>query len=116
MARRADPVVVRPDGTVGSARPRPPTRAPDLEVLLAKLRPAFHADALCRMTPSVNFFPERGESAEPAKAICAECPVIGACRAWALREGSHLVGVWGGLSARERRRRGSMAEPAADAA
>lgn len=42
-------------------------------------------------------------SAEPAKAICVECPVREACleHAITVRE-KH--GVWGGLTARERRR------------
>jgi len=47
-----------------------------LEVLLemvARSRPAWHADAACLEHPEVNFFPGRGESLAPAKAICAGC-------------------------------------------
>ncbi len=45
-----------------------------------------------------------------AKAVCGHCPVIGACRGWALatREPS---GIWGGLS--EQERRALLARPAA---
>ncbi len=63
--------------------------------------------ALCRgVDPSV-FHPADEEenefSAEPAKAICFQCPVREACleHAIGVRE-KH--GVWGGLTARERRR------------
>ena len=63
--------------------------------------------ALCRgVDPSV-FHPADEEenefSAEPAKAICFQCPVREACleHAIAVRE-KH--GIWGGLTARERRR------------
>ena len=28
-----------------------------------------------KLHPSIDFFPERGQSTEPAKAVCAECPV-----------------------------------------
>jgi WhiB family redox-sensing transcriptional regulator len=38
-----------------------------------------------------------------AKAVCRECPVRDECLAYALDHREH-DGVWGGLSARERRR------------
>lgn len=54
------------------------------------------------LDPAV-FFPESEESAEEAKAICAECPVRIACLEHALA--SHeRDGVWGGATERERRR------------
>jgi hypothetical protein len=48
------------------------------------------------------FFPGRGESAEPARKICAGCPVRQACLDYAL---SHAIthGIWGGLTERDRR-------------
>lgn len=54
------------------------------------------------LDPSI-FFPESEELAEEAKSICAECSVRIACleHALALREKD---GVWGGTTARERRR------------
>lgn len=69
---------------------------------------AWQLEAACRgMASSVFFHPwnERGptrlEREERAKAICAECPVIEACRthAIAVREN---YGVWGGLTEDER--------------
>lgn len=36
-----------------------------------------------------------------AKRICADCPVIQACRGWALDK-HEMYGVWGGLSESER--------------
>jgi hypothetical protein len=48
------------------------------------------------------FFPGRGESAEPARQICASCPVRQPCLDYAL---SHAIthGIWGGLTERDRR-------------
>lgn len=74
-----------------------------LELLTA--RPAWHADALCHEPhPEVTWFPTKGESPEPAKAICRSCLVVGECRAWALDQDANLHGVWGGLSQLDRRR------------
>jgi WhiB family redox-sensing transcriptional regulator len=64
-----------------------------------------HAE--CRGVDPGIFHPDDEEendfSAEAAKAICSECPVREACleHAITVRE-KH--GVWGGLTARERRR------------
>jgi WhiB family redox-sensing transcriptional regulator len=55
-----------------------------------------------RLALGVNFFPERGESAAKAKAICAACAVRQPCLEFALRT-NVSCGVWGGLSGRERR-------------
>jgi hypothetical protein len=48
------------------------------------------------------FFSERGESAWPARQVCASCPVCEPCLEYAL---SNRIthGIWGGLSERERR-------------
>lgn len=48
------------------------------------------------------FFPERGGDTAAAKAICAECPVMLACREYAVPHPG-LVGIWGGTSSRQRR-------------
>lgn len=40
---------------------------------------------------------------EAAKRVCARCPVISECLAWALRTGQ-TSGVWGGTGERERAR------------
>ena len=48
------------------------------------------------------FFPGRGESAEPARQICARCPVRQPCLDYAISHGiTH--GIWGGLAERDRR-------------
>ncbi len=58
--------------------------------------------AACRGFDLDLFFPERGESAEPARQVCARCPVRQPCLDFAV---SNRIthGVWGGLAERERR-------------
>lgn len=60
------------------------------------------SDALCAQTDPEVFFPEKGESPEPAKSVCAECDVAAECLRYAL---DHRIqwGVWGGVSYRKRR-------------
>ena len=58
--------------------------------------------ALCREIGHELFFPEKGESAEPAKQVCAKCPVRRECLEDALATGARY-GVLGGKSERERR-------------
>ena len=58
--------------------------------------------AACRGLDLGVFFPERGESAEPARQVCAACPVRQPCLDYAMTNRiSH--GIWGGLTERERR-------------
>ena len=58
--------------------------------------------AACRGADLDLFFPERGESAEPARQVCARCPVRQPCLDYAVT--NRIVhGVWGGLTGRERR-------------
>jgi WhiB family transcriptional regulator, redox-sensing transcriptional regulator len=61
--------------------------------------------ARCRgMDPQVFHPPEDDESAEEAaKAICEICPVREPCLEYAIST-REKEGVWGGLTARERRR------------
>jgi hypothetical protein len=74
----------------------------DLFEILTK-RPAWHADAACRETPAVNFFPDRGEPVGPALAVCAGCLVRSECRAYALGQPlAEVQGVWGGTTGRSR--------------
>jgi WhiB family redox-sensing transcriptional regulator len=49
------------------------------------------------------FFPERGASTKEAKAVCRGCVVREDCLEHALTN-SEKFGIWGGMSARERRR------------
>ncbi len=73
--------------------------------LIAKHRPAWHRDALCREFPEISWFPERGEPVRPAREICGRCLVAGECRA---AGASEVHGIWGGLSINQRRgRRGT---------
>ena len=62
----------------------------------------------CRELPSEMFFhpdgergPRRRNRENSAKAICASCPVIAACRTHALTM-SEPYGVWGGLTEDDR--------------
>jgi WhiB family redox-sensing transcriptional regulator len=64
---------------------------------------AFMALGACRGVDPDLFFPDRGESLEPAKRICSECVVRDECLEHALASGERF-GVWGGTSERERRR------------
>ena len=59
--------------------------------------------AACLGVPTDLFFPARGDSAAEAKQICADCPVIGECREWALRQGPQLIGVYAALTGKDRR-------------
>ena len=60
---------------------------------------SWHQNAACRTIPTRVFYPEKGVNAQPAKAVCARCPVRAQCEA----EGAHEPhGVWGGASPAER--------------
>src|SRR5918999_4911580 len=68
----------------------------------------WRAAAACRLADTSLFFgPERELVGarrlreQQAKAICATCPVIEPCRAYALVH-REPYGVWGGLTERER--------------
>ncbi len=58
--------------------------------------------AACRDSEVDMFFPASEDDAEPAKAICAQCPVRYECLDWAIRTRQDY-GVWGGLTESERR-------------
>ncbi len=59
--------------------------------------------AACRGVDPDVFYPATDEEAEPAKAICAVCPVRSACLEYALVN-RERDGVWGGATEKERRR------------
>lgn len=59
--------------------------------------------AACTKADQAIFFPPKGASVGPAKMICATCPVLEECRAYALMTNTKH-GIWGGMSERERRR------------
>ncbi|HVE93844.1 MAG TPA: WhiB family transcriptional regulator [Acidimicrobiales bacterium] len=59
--------------------------------------------AACKGIDPEIFFPVSEEDAEPAKEICAECPVRESCLEHALAH-REREGIWGGFTERERRR------------
>lgn len=66
--------------------------------------------ALCRTAdPDLFFHPdeERGTARrirqQRARQVCSECPVLEACRAFALDSQQHY-GIWGGLTEEDRRK------------
>jgi WhiB family redox-sensing transcriptional regulator len=71
---------------------------------------SWRMHAACRTVDTALFFGGDGERQRArrrrerrAKAVCATCPVLLPCRAYALvRREAH--GVWGGLSERDRAR------------
>ena len=70
--------------------------------LLTNQRESWLADALCAQVDPDLWFPEPGQSSEPAKRICRECPVRVQCEQRAIDNGE-LHGVWGAASTTERR-------------
>ncbi|MFG2357328.1 WhiB family transcriptional regulator [Streptomyces sp. NPDC048521] len=74
--------------------------------------------AACRSEDPELFFPisEDGASRlqiEQARRICRRCPVQLECRTWALRNREY-EGVWGGLTAMQRRALSGMRSAEAD--
>ena len=67
-----------------------------------KLR-SWQDEANCLGVDPDLFFPERGASTREAKEICRGCVVRLDCLEYALVNGEKF-GIWGGMSARERRR------------
>lgn len=72
--------------------------------------PEWMDSAPCASTDPYVFFPGQGESSDPAKRVCAECPLRLPCLKYALEEGIK-EGIWGGLTAEDRRKlkRGKVA-------
>lgn len=73
--------------------------APGLSTWL-RLPGIWALQGACRTADPEAFFADRDE-ALIARAVCALCPVVDKCLAWALETGEPH-GVWGGLSGRER--------------
>lgn len=68
-------------------------------------RPEWMERALCPQVDLEIFYPEKGEHAKAlaAKRVCRMCPVREECLVHALGQ-DEQYGVWGGMTARERRR------------
>lgn len=58
--------------------------------------------ARCAQADPEQWFPEKGGPSTDAKRICGMCPAQDACRQWAL-DTRQNYGIWGGLTAHERR-------------
>lgn len=71
--------------------------------------------ASCAETDPEAFFPEKGDSTLPAKKVCLGCCVQAECLEYSI-ETDQKFGVWGGLSAQERRRLRRTTEQQEDAA
>lgn len=65
-------------------------------------RPAWRDAAACRGVDPDLFYPEAGEPGTEAKQVCRRCDVREECLTYALDNGEKM-GVWGGMSERERR-------------
>lgn len=76
-----------------------------LNDLLFEPEDSWREQAACSGSDNELFFPvgEDEEVVAPAKAICAACPVKEDCLQYALAT-NQTEGVWGGMSAPERRR------------
>lgn len=59
-------------------------------------------DANCKGTDTNLFYPERGENTREAVAVCVGCLVVEQCLHYAISN-NIKVGIWGGLSERQRR-------------
>jgi WhiB family transcriptional regulator, redox-sensing transcriptional regulator len=83
-------------------------RTADPELFFAEEPEDWRDLALCAEVDGELFFPEKGGSAREAKAVCMACEVRPECLEYVLemesRPGGHgQWGIWGGLSARQRR-------------
>jgi WhiB family redox-sensing transcriptional regulator len=79
------------------------------ETLFAPAEGDWRPRGLCAELPideaEAMFFPERGKSTKPAKALCSRCPVSRECLEFALNdEAAFRFGVWGGTSGGDRRK------------
>lgn len=80
------------------------TVAPGMGLPLYGNEDDWRRNGLCRGSR----FPDRWhsytvEDVAKAKAVCAQCPVLSACREWGLTH-AEASGIWGGMTERERSR------------
>jgi len=61
----------------------------------ARFAARWREQAICRGTDLNLFYPERGESAGPARQVCAACPVRQQCLEYALSN-RITSGIWAG--------------------
>ena len=65
-------------------------------------RPSWMRDAARAEYPTEVFFPARGEPVDPARTICAHCPVLEECAEFVADEDGPVHGIWAGQSQRQR--------------
>ena len=92
----------------------------DVTVLVAVLDPRiaendWRRQAACQDTYADLWFPEQGDSIREAKEICEFCPVKAPCGQYALANDVGF-GVWGGMSAKERKAMRRTSSALSDAA
>lgn len=66
----------------------------------------------CQKNPD-RWFSEDCEEREAAIHACGACPAMSQCRDLALQTGEDLVGIWGGMTPKDRRRLGRVLRGAA---
>jgi len=64
---------------------------------------SWRSSGACQGLNPEIFYPDNEENCQQAKAVCGECKVRIACLTYAL-DSREKQGIWGGASARERRR------------
>lgn len=81
------------------------TRPVKVDPIEAIALPPFlgRRDLRCAGAGPKVFFPGPGHGYEPARRLCAECPVLDECLSWALETGQEF-GMWGGATPEERER------------
>lgn len=62
--------------------------------------PEFFRDADCSADTADLFFAEDLDSIAKAKQVCASCPILSQCAAWALQ--NEVDGIYGGMTMGER--------------
>lgn len=86
----------------GLMAPRPRRTEPSLAALVDIREEEWMDRGLCSQTDPEKFFPDTGEHSTDAKKTCRRCTVRAECLEYALRNDEEW-GVWGGLTANERR-------------
>jgi WhiB family redox-sensing transcriptional regulator len=67
----------------------------------AQPSPAWMLEGLCRQADGDAWFPEKGQHANEAVAVCQACPVQAECLQYAL-DHDERYGLWGGLTPPQR--------------
>lgn len=65
--------------------------------------PEWTLDAICAQIGGDAWYPEKGGNPGHIKAVCTGCPVRSQCLDYALENGE-AFGIWGGLTAKQRRK------------